>query len=145
MIKKNNELSEQEKIMFYNFMDWANCVKENRGGKFNITNNAWRSFINGNNITLCYVPPIPKAMNEKNKIYFTKRANYSPIYELMTHIRNAIAHSQITKVDGCFVLHDISKSKKKEDTMQAKVDEDMMQGLLDAIKNNYTIKKKNKK
>lgn len=144
--KTNIELSDEDKIMFGNFMEWVNWLDKNKGqGRFDIQSNKLQTFINDNGITLDYDNPVPKSLRTANKICY-KKAGDSPVRSLAKHIRNAYAHSNIKKADGYFNMFDEWKKGKKQPavmTMRGKIEENLMQGLLNAIKENWRVKKAN--
>lgn len=132
-------LSEQEKAMFTDFMDWYNLeVKIKTPGTFNINNPKMQSFIISKGLTLDYKSPIPNAVNETNKIVY--KSSKSCVEDLARHIRNAFAHSNIKKVKDDFIMKDVNG---KATSMRGRVSANLMQDLLNAIRANKQVKKKN--
>lgn len=144
--KTNIELSDEDKIMFGNFMEWVNWLDKNKGqGRFDIQSNKLQTFLKDNGIKLSFKKPVPKSLRTVNKICYTVTGK-SAVRSLAKHIRNAYAHSNIKKANGYFNMFDEWKKGKKQPavvTMRGKIEENMMQGLLDAIKENWRAKNAN--
>lgn len=147
--KKAGNLSNEDRLMFMDFMDWVNTIlKEKRPEKFEYEDVVFQSFIQDNNICLQCANRIPKQINQKNTIIY-KDDKKSKVKSLATHIRNAFAHTYIIKGDSSFTIHDEYqqkiKGKKKKirtTTMRGIIDVDLMPKFLQAIKENYRIRGK---
>lgn len=88
-------------------------------------------------ISLQYVKAMPIPLKTSNAIVFDK--GNSVVRNLARHIRNAFAHSQIKRKNGCFIMYDKSR---RGINMFGKIDVDSMPGLLKAIKANFRVRKK---
>lgn len=147
--KKAGNLSNEDRLMFMDFMDWVNTIlKEKRPETFKYDDAVFQSFIQDNNICLQCANKIPKQINQKNTITY-KDDKKSKVKSLATHIRNAFAHTHIIKGDSSFTMHDEyqqkikgKKKKKRTTTMRGIIDVDLMPKFLQAIKENYRIRGK---
>ena len=145
--KKSENLSNEDRLMFMDFMEWVNTIlKEKRPETFKYDDAVFQSFIQDNNICLQCANRIPKQINQKNTIIY-KDNKKSKVKSLATHIRNAIAHTHIIKGDSSFTMHDEYQQKKKgkkekirTTTMRGIIDVDLMPKFLQAIKENYRIR-----
>lgn len=139
--KKAGNLSNEDRLMFMDFMEWVNTIlKEKRPEKFEYEDAVFQSFIQDNNISLQCAKRIPKQINQKNTIIY-KNNKRSKVKSLATHIRNALAHTHIIKGDSSFTMHDEYQQKKKRTTtMRGIIDVDLMPKFLQAIKENYRIR-----
>lgn len=141
--KKAGNLSNEDRLMFMDFMEWVNTIlKEKRPETFKYDDAVFQSFIQDNNICLQCANKIPKQINQKNTIIY-KNNKRSKVKSLATHIRNALAHTHIIKGDSSFTMHDEYQQKKKRTTtMRGIIDVDLMPKFLQAIKENYRIRGK---
>ena len=144
--KKAGNLSNEDRLMFMDFMEWVNTIlKEKRPEKFEYEDAVFQSFIQDNNISLQCAKRIQKQINQKNTIIY-KNNKRSKVKSLATHIRNAFAHTHIIKGDSSFTMHDEYqqkiKGKKRTTTMRGIIDADLMPDFLQAIKDNYRIRGK---
>lgn len=141
--KKAGNLSNEDRLMFMDFMEWVNTIlKEKRPEKFEYEDAVFQSFIQDNNISLQCAKRIQKQINQKNTIIY-KNNKRSKVKSLATHIRNAFAHTHIIKGDSSFTMHDEYQQKKKRTTtMRGIIDVDLMPKFLQAIKDNYRIRGK---
>lgn len=145
--KKSENLSNEDRLMFMDFMEWVNTIlKEKRPETFKYDDAVFQSFIQDNNICLQCANRIPKQINQKNTIIY-KDNKKSKVKSLAKHIRNAIAHTHIIKGDSSFTMHDEYQQKKKgkkekirTTTMRGIIDVDLMPKFLQAIKENYRIR-----
>lgn len=139
--KKAGNLSNEDRLMFMDFMEWVNTIlKEKRPETFKYDDAVFQSFIQDNNICLQCANIIPKQINQKNTIIY-KDDKKSKVKSLATHIRNALAHTHIIKGDSSFTMHDEYQQKKKRTTtMRGIIDVDLMPKFLQAIKENYRIR-----
>lgn len=137
--EKRTGLSNNDKIMFGDFIDWVN-LKQGKG-TFLFSDPAFQAFKNTNGIDLDFKSPIPKRISNPNAIFY--KSTHSAVYDLARHIRNAYSHSRIRKKKECFIMTDIDP-KTKDVTMRGKISTDLMQGLLDAIRANKRGRKKKK-
>lgn len=139
--KKAGNLSNEDRLMFMDFMEWVNTIlKEKRPETFKYDDAVFQSFIQDNNISLQCAKRIPKQINQKNTIIY-KNNKRSKVKSLATHIRNALAHTHIIKGDSSFTMHDEYQQKKKRTTtMRGIIDVDLMPKFLQAIKENYRIR-----
>ena len=131
-IIKKTGLTESEKLMFSDFMDWFNLdAKEKDGKKFKFDDPEFQSFLINNGITLNSKSIIVPNIKKTNIIYYDVKK--SKVRDLARHIRNAYAHSLITKKQDKFYLKDTYDHKL---TMNGKISINSMKGLLEAIRNN---------
>ena len=139
--KKAGNLSNEDRLMFMDFMEWVNTIlKEKRPETFKYDDAVFQSFIQDNNICLQCANRIPKQINQKNTIIY-KNNKRSKVKSLVTHIRNAFAHTHIIKGDSSFTMHDEYQQKKKRTTtLRGIIDVDLMPKFLQAIKENYRIR-----
>lgn len=89
--------------------------------------------------------PIPEEIQDDNAIVC--RDKKSKVRNLARHIRNAFAHSHISKEGGFFLMHDWWAGNKKlpaRCTMRGKVSVDVMPEFLEAIKASRRIREANR-
>lgn len=133
-------LSDDDKIMFADFIEWFNLNKSK--GTFCFEDPEFQSFKKNNGIELDNESPIPNAIKKPNTIIYKK--NKSKVGDLARHIKNAYSHSTIQKENGYFIMSDFDYYKTKEITMRGKITVELMQDLLDAIRNNKRNRKKSR-
>ena len=136
-------LTDADKLMFADFMDWVNGLRHDKGNAcFRFNDQAFQSFLRDEGISLRQCSkPISKSVRGKNVIKYNCRK--SAVGDLARHIRNAFAHSRIIKSGGFFVMHDAYKAKGQGVetlTMRGRVAVGVMPGLLAAIQANRQLR-----
>ena len=138
MTRKKNKtqstgLRDGDRLMFDNFKEWYNL---NRNSSFYVRNKKFQSFLNDNDITLDYKSSIPQTAKKNTIVY---KGDRSVVRDLARHIRNAHSHSRIRRRGDYFIMMDITPKRKdrpEEVTMRGKIHVNLMQALLDAIREN---------
>lgn len=130
-------LNNNEKVKLFNYLThFEHEIKKNRE-RYNLSNNQLQVFINDNDIAFC--SHTAKGIDTKeHDAYFQYEYRYKSMdkaYDLMRHIRNAIAHGNITKKDGYFWLTDYTTKGTK--TLDAKIKTDVFWNFLNELENTY--------
>ncbi len=128
-------LSKKEKIQLYDYLvHFEDNIKGNQG-HYDFNDNQLQSFINSNDIEFCSHKS-KGTHTKKHDAYFQyEYANLDRAHDLMRHIRNAIAHGNIVKSQGCFWLKDYNNFGTK--TLDAKIKIDIFWDFLNELENTY--------
>lgn len=130
-------LTDEDKLMFANFMDWVNGLKHDKGNAcFKLADNDFQKFLNDEGIRLLRTKHIPKSLRGTNVVAYV--TGHSGVGDLARHIRNAFTHSRIGKKNGLFLMTDVYRRKGQPETftMRGKVAVGLMPRLLAAIRAN---------
>ena len=156
--KKRESILPNEQLKFCRFMNWfgnlsneeeANGDSSKSKSKFEYKDPAFQSFLKDHGICICCKNKIPQRLKGENKIIMRSNTKKPDVRSLARHIRNAIAHSNIIKVNGVYCIIDKKKPNNKDSnqtskediyTMRGRIDVDLMPKFLQAIKENYRIR-----
>ncbi len=159
--KKRERIFPNEQYMFCHFMNWFGNLSNDEEAdgdsnkpkpEFKYEDPAFQSFLKDNGISICSKNKIPQRIKDENSIIMRYKPNAKPdVRSLARHIRNAIAHANITKINGVFCIFDKKKTDNKDGnqtskgyvcTMRGRINADLMPDFLQAIKDNYRIRGK---
>ena len=130
-------VNQQEKIRLFDYLTRFEKKIKNNHGHYDLNDNQLQTFINENDIAFCsYQAKGIKA--KEHEAYFQYEYRYKGMdkaYDLMRHIRNAIAHGNITKKDGYFWLKDYSNKGTK--TLDSKIKTNVFWNFLTELENTY--------
>lgn len=128
-------INQQEKIRLFDYLTrFEKKIKNNRG-HYDLSNNQLQTFINENDIAFCSYQAKGTKIKEHNAYFQYEYQAANKAHDLMRHIRNAIAHGNITKKDGYFWLTDYTTKGTK--TLDAKIKTDVFWNFLTELENTY--------
>lgn len=128
-------INQQEKIRLFDYLTrFEKKIKNNRG-HYDLSNNQLQTFINENDIAFCSYQAKGIKAKEHNAYFQYEYQAANKAHDLMRHIRNAIAHGNITKKDGYFWLTDYTTKGTK--TLEAKIPTDIFWDFLTELENTY--------
>lgn len=128
-------INQQEKIRLFDYLTrFEKKIKNNRG-HYDLSNNQLQTFINENDIAFCSYQAKGTKTKEHNAYFQYEYQAANKAHDLMRHIRNAIAHGNITKKDGYFWLKDYSNKGTK--TLDAKIKTNVFWNFLTELENTY--------
>lgn len=128
-------INQQEKIRLFDYLTrFEKKIKNNRG-HYDLSNNQLQTFINENDIAFCSYQAKGIKAKEHNAYFQYEYQVANKAHDLMRHIRNAIAHGNITKKDGYFWLTDYTTKGTK--TLDAKIKTNVFWNFLTKLENTY--------
>lgn len=128
-------LNKEEKVKLFNYLThFEKNIKNNRG-HYDLSNNQLQTFINENDIAFCSYQAKGIKAKEHNAYFQYEYQAANKAHDLMRHIRNAIAHGNITKKDGYFWLNDYNQNGTQ--TLEAKIPTDIFWDFLTELENTY--------
>lgn len=128
-------INQQEKIRLFDYLTrFEKKIKNNRG-HYDLSNNQLQTFINENDIAFCSYQAKGIKAKEHNAYFQYEYQAANKAHDLMRHIRNAIAHGNITKKDGYFWLTDYTTKGTK--TLDAKIKTNVFWNFLTKLENTY--------
>ncbi len=128
-------LNKEDKVKLFNYLThFEKNIKNNRG-HYDLSNNQLQTFINENDISFCSHKAKGIDTKEHNAYFQYEYQAANKAHDLMRHIRNAIAHGNITKKDGYFWLTDYTTKGTK--TLDAKIKTDVFWNFLTELENTY--------
>lgn len=128
-------INNKEKVTLFDYLTrFEKKIKNNRG-HYDLSNNQLQTFINENDIAFCSYQAKGIKAKEHNAYFQYEYQAANKAHDLMRHIRNAIAHGNITKKDGYFWLTDYTTKGTK--TLEAKIPTDIFWDFLTELENTY--------
>ena len=128
-------ISKKEKVQLFDYLNhYENNVKMNHG-HYDLNNNQLQAFINANDITFCSHKSIGTNAKKHAAYFRYQYTSTDKAHDLMRHIRNAIAHGNIEKRQGYFLLKDFNSYGTK--TLDAKIKTGVFWNFLNELENTY--------
>ena len=128
-------ISKKEKVQLFDYLNhYENNVKMNHG-HYDLNNNQLQAFINANDITFCSHKSIGTNAKKHAAYFRYQYTSTDKAHDLMRHIRNAIAHGNIEKRLGYFLLKDFNSYGTK--TLDAKIKTGVFWNFLNELENTY--------
>ena len=128
-------INQQEKIRLFDYLTRFEKKIKNNPGHYDLSNNQLQTFINENDIAFCSYQAKGIKAKEHNAYFQYEYQAANKAHDLMRHIRNAIAHGNITKKDGYFWLTDYTTKGTK--TLDAKIKTNVFWNFLTKLENTY--------
>ena len=128
-------ISKQEKVQLFDYLKhYENDIKANYG-HYDLNDAQLQTFIDTNDIAFCSHKS-KGAKAKQHAAYFRYGYNTTDkAHDLMRHIRNAIAHGNIEKQQGCFLLKDYNNYGTM--TLDAKIKTNVFWNFLNELENTY--------
>lgn len=128
-------INNKEKVKLFDYLTLFEHEIKNNHGHYDLNDNQLQTFINENDIAFCSYQAKGTKTKEHKAYFQYKYTTTNKAYDLMRHIRNAIAHGNVIKKDGYFWLTDYTNKGTK--TLDAKIKTDVFWIFLTELENTY--------
>lgn len=131
-------LTKDEKAAFYDFICKYATEIEKHNDEFHLENQDVQTCLNENDIYIVEGLGKNKTKAKKHLQYVVWKKNQKKTdhaYEVLTHVRNSLAHARLEKKDGFYLLNDYSG---KQHTMEGKIKIDILNNLMELLSNSRT-------
>lgn len=137
-------LSEGEKAAFYDYIcKYANDIDKHEG-EFHLENQDVQAFLSKNDIYIVEGLDDNRRQAETHSQYVIWKKNQNKkdhAYMVLKHIRNSMAHAHLKKNEENFYVLEDQSGKKGQTTMEGKIKIDLLNNLLELLRNSRTVNK----